>query len=74
MTLAKFTSASKKNKVATAIDHYHFREALMEMMNVARHGNKLLTEKEPWKTFKTDPEANSCGTVRLYSTHRQSWL
>ncbi|MGC3966928.1 MAG: methionine--tRNA ligase subunit beta [Pirellulales bacterium] len=29
------------------------------MMNVARHGNKLLTEKEPWKLIKTDPEATA---------------
>jgi methionyl-tRNA synthetase len=52
--LSKFLT-EQKNKVATAIDHYHFRDALLEMMNVARHGNKLLTEKEPWKKFKTDP-------------------
>ena len=25
-------------------------------MNIARHGNKLLTEEEPWKTYKVDPE------------------
>jgi len=38
-------------------DNFKFRDALAEMMNIARHGNKLLTEKEPWKTFKKDPEA-----------------
>ena len=47
----------QKNKIDEAIDNYRFREGLAEMMNVARHGNKLLTEKEPWKTFKTDPES-----------------
>lgn len=57
-TLATYLS-EQKEKIANAIDNYHFREALMEMMNVARHGNKLLTEKEPWKTFKTDPEATA---------------
>ena len=39
----------------------HFREALAEMMNLARLGNKYLTETEPWKLFKTDPERT--GTV-----------
>ena len=46
-----------KNKVATSLDNFRFREAQAEMMNLSRHGNKLLTDKEPWKTFATDPEA-----------------
>ncbi|MBK7957671.1 MAG: methionine--tRNA ligase [Bacteroidetes bacterium] len=45
-----------KNSIAKSIEEYKFREALMEVMNMARHGNKLLTEKEPWKLFKTDPK------------------
>lgn len=53
--LQKFLT-EQKTKIDNAIDNYHFREALAEMMNVARHGNKLLTEKEPWKLIKTDPE------------------
>lgn len=36
------------------LETYHFREALFEMMNLARLGNKYLTENEPWKTAKTD--------------------
>ena len=43
-------------KVATSIEHYKFREALAEMMNLARAGNKYLTETEPWKLQKTEPE------------------
>ena len=42
-------------KVGRAIETYHFREALGEMMNLARLGNKYLTDAEPWKTFKDDP-------------------
>ena len=42
--------------VATCIEHYKFREALAEMMNLARVGNKYLTETEPWKLQKTEPE------------------
>lgn len=43
-------------RIAESIHHYHFREALAEMMNLARLGNKYLTENEPWKLFKTDPQ------------------
>lgn len=41
-------------KIGTLIENYKFRDALFEMMNLARLGNKYLTENEPWKTFKTD--------------------
>jgi len=43
-------------KISESIDRYRFREALGEMMNLARLGNKYLTDNEPWKIFKTDPE------------------
>ena len=41
-------------KVGSSLDHFRFREALTEMMNLARLGNKYLTDSEPWKLFKTD--------------------
>ncbi len=41
-------------KIARSIELYHFREALSELMNLARLGNKYLTGNEPWKLFKTD--------------------
>jgi methionyl-tRNA synthetase len=42
-------------RIAESIHTYHFREALSELMNLARLGNKYLTENEPWKVFKNDP-------------------
>ena len=42
--------------VSEKIMQYRFREALAEAMNIARIGNKLLTETEPWKLQKTHPE------------------
>ena len=36
------------------LDNYKFREALKEAMNIARIGNKYLTDTEPWKVAKTD--------------------
>jgi len=47
----------QRDKISDSIEHYKFRDGLAELMNIARHGNKLLTEKEPWKTHKTNPEA-----------------
>ena len=41
-------------KIAQSIETYRFREALMEMMNLARLGNKYLADQEPWKLVKTD--------------------
>lgn len=42
--------------ISSSIERYRFREAQMEMMNVARLGNKYLADEEPWKTKKTDEE------------------
>lgn len=42
--------------IANALEKYKFREAINEMMNLARLGNKYLTDSEPWKIFKTDPD------------------
>ena len=44
-------------RVEDAIEHFRFREAQAEFMNVARVGNKYLTDEEPWKKWKQDPEA-----------------
>jgi methionyl-tRNA synthetase len=45
--------------VGAAIEEFKFREALSEAMNIARAGNKLLTETEPWKLMKTEPDATA---------------
>lgn len=41
-------------KIAQSIEAYRYREALMEVMNLARLGNKYLADEEPWKLVKTD--------------------
>ena len=43
-----------KEKLGSDIEHFHFREALKEAMNLARIGNKYLADTEPWKLAKTD--------------------
>lgn len=42
--------------ISSSIERYRFREALGELMNVARLGNKYLADEEPWKVIKVDPE------------------
>lgn len=45
-----------KAAIEDNIEHYKFREALKEAMNLARLGNKYLTDTEPWKVAKSDME------------------
>ena len=43
-----------KRSIEDNIENYKFREALREAMNLARMGNKYLTDTEPWKLAKSD--------------------
>lgn len=43
--------------IGNSIEKFRFREALAEYMNLARLGNKYLTDAEPWKKQKENPEA-----------------
>ena len=45
-----------KQKVENLLEQYKFREAQFEAMNLARIGNRYITECEPWKVWKTDPK------------------
>ncbi len=42
--------------ISSSLERYRFREALGELMNVARLGNKYLADEEPWKVIKDNPE------------------
>ena len=43
-------------KIGKNLDEFRFRDALTEMMNLARLGNKYLADEEPWKVIKDKPE------------------
>lgn len=45
-----------KEKVEQYLNIFKFREAQKEAMNLARIGNRYITECEPWKVWKTDPK------------------
>ncbi|MDB5133769.1 MAG: metG, partial [Mucilaginibacter sp.] len=44
------------DELERSLETYKFRQGLQTVMEIARLGNRYLTEKEPWKTIKTDPE------------------
>ncbi len=45
-----------RTSIEQNLETYHFREAMREAMNLARLGNKYLTDTEPWKLAKSDME------------------
>jgi methionyl-tRNA synthetase len=67
-------------EVARHTDHFRLRDALASAMNVARAGNKYLSDNEPWKLEKTDPErtrtilANSLNVAAVLSIVLEPFL
>jgi len=42
------------NKIATLLDDFQLRNGLAAAIDLARHGNQYLSEREPWHLIKTD--------------------
>jgi methionyl-tRNA synthetase len=60
---SKFTNQSLFDEIGLSyggvdnhLSDFKFRNAIATVMDVARLGNRYLTENEPWKTFKESPE------------------
>ena len=52
--------ANTKGEVQSALEYYHFRDGLFQVIELARKGNQYMQKKEPWivaKKTATDPEA-----------------
>lgn len=47
---------SLKSKIELSLNEFKFREAIKNLMNIARVGNKHLAETEPWKIKESNPE------------------
>jgi methionyl-tRNA synthetase len=45
-----------KSEIEKSLDNFRFREGLKNAMDMARLGNKYLTDEEPWNVIKRDPE------------------
>lgn len=48
--------AAAPDKIGESIKNFRFRDALFELMDLARTGNKYLAETEPWKLHASDPK------------------
>ncbi|HEY6953340.1 MAG TPA: methionine--tRNA ligase subunit beta, partial [Bacteroidota bacterium] len=48
-------------KVGELYEHYRFRDAVLESMNLARKANKYFNDSEPWETAKNNPA--QCATT-----------
>ncbi|MCL5031338.1 MAG: methionine--tRNA ligase [Bacteroidetes bacterium] len=49
------------SKVSGLFEAYKIRDGVLEIMNLARAGNKYFNDSEPWKTIKSDKE--KCATT-----------
>lgn len=47
---------SLKISIENSVSNFKFREAMSYVIDVARLGNKYLTDNEPWKKYKDNPE------------------
>jgi methionyl-tRNA synthetase len=49
-----------KTNVSSCIEQYKFREALFQVIDLAREGNRYLQEKEPWKKGDDQSSIDNC--------------
>jgi methionyl-tRNA synthetase len=59
--LAAFDTTRKT--VEDHLENYHFREALFEVIDLSRKGNKYMQEKEPWIVAKRLPDADAQASI-----------
>ncbi len=52
---------SYPNKISELLENYKAKDAVLEMMNLARNANKYFNDSEPWKKVKTNKD--ECGTT-----------
>jgi methionyl-tRNA synthetase len=50
------TIKESPGKIGKLIEKYKIKDAVFEMMNLARAGNKYFNDSEPWKSIKTDKQ------------------
>jgi methionyl-tRNA synthetase len=53
--------AATPQRAGALIERYKFRDATLEVMNLARAANKYFNDSQPWKLIKEDPSA--CATA-----------
>jgi methionyl-tRNA synthetase len=63
--------AATKGKVEALLEGYKFREALFEVIDLSRKGNRYLQEKEPWKKA---PSAKGSDSPQAVSPENQKLI
>ncbi|MGE0785517.1 MAG: methionine--tRNA ligase [Sandaracinaceae bacterium] len=63
VTALEATLAERSQKVGAAIDECRMRDAILELMEISRAGNKFFNDAEPWRTRRED-EAHCNTTIR----------
>jgi methionyl-tRNA synthetase len=60
---------STKAEVQSAIEYYHFRDALFQVIDLARKGNQYMQKKEPWiKARQASPNPSEGGALDSANT------
>ncbi|OGU73790.1 MAG: methionine--tRNA ligase [Ignavibacteria bacterium RBG_16_34_14] len=49
------------SRISSLFENYRIKEGVLEIMNLARAGNKYFNDSEPWKTIRSDKE--KCATT-----------
>jgi len=52
---------SYPERISNLLENYKVKDGVLEIMNLARAGNKYFNDSEPWKTVKSDKE--KCSTT-----------
>lgn len=60
---AKITETKKQ--IEQSLEQFRFREALFQVIDLAREGNKYLQEKEPWKKTDQQQAVDNCMHMAL---------
>ncbi|MGH2566347.1 MAG: methionine--tRNA ligase subunit beta, partial [Ginsengibacter sp.] len=56
-----------KNKIENSLDQYKFRDALFEVIDLARKGNKYMQDKQPWIVAK---QINADGQITIEAQNK----
>ena len=55
-----------KNKIESLFEEYKFRDALFEVIDLARKGNRYLQEKEPWKASSNSSKGGAFANPQMH--------
>ena len=63
--------SNTKLKIENLLEQYKFRDALFEVIDLARKGNKYLQDKEPWKKLAGLDKLKQSASSTAQETQKQ---